>query len=131
MIQIRIEELVNAAGAKALERFFACGLSLPAWKSLRHLGAACDRELKLFQTKRDELMAKHAGKPMTNGGVEFADAEAAKTFAAEWQDLMALDIELPGNPIKLDDLQSGSLTAGDHVLLKSFFAADLHPEKLD
>jgi len=124
MITITIEQLVNAANTGSLKRFFECELSLPAWKALRHTAAACDRELAVFEKKRQAMIAQHEGKPAASGlGLEFATKEQAEAFAADWSAIMACAIsDLPGDPIKLDDIVSGKLTAADLARIAPFLA---------
>jgi len=122
MITITIEQLVAAANSGALKRLFECNLALGAWKSLRHTSAACERELVAFGQKRDALMSKYHGKPMSEGnGLTFTTKEDAQAFAEEWTALMKCEIsDLPGDPISIDDLLDGKLTPVDGALLKPF-----------
>ena len=124
MITITTEQLMAATYSGALRRFFECELSITAWKSLRHTASSCEKEMDLFQKKRDEMVAKHEGAVhSSNKGWNFPDAEKTSAFLAEWNELMKIVIDnIPGDPIRLDDIRNGSLAAADHQLLKPFIA---------
>jgi hypothetical protein len=123
MIKLTVNSLVKMAYSGGLKRFFACGLALPAWKALRHTAEACDREVIAFEKKRDELVARYGGKVRPEGnGWEFSAPEQAKQFGAELEELLRTEIEVPGSPVRQDDVQTGALTAEDGVSLAPFFA---------
>jgi hypothetical protein len=129
MITLTIEQLVmmfnappNSGQLSPIQRFFSCGLSLPAWKSLRHTAAACEQEIVVFNKKRDELSAKYKGEVVPGGqGIKFPDEASAQKFAAEWAELMKTEVTIVGDPIKVDDIQNGFLAPNDYRSLKPFF----------
>jgi len=126
MIQITYNQLADAAFAGTLTRFFACGLTVPAWKVTRHTPAAAATEMTAFEKKRNEVVAKYEGKPKPGGlGWDFPTPEKAKAFGAEFADLLKVEIELPGDKIKVDDILTfdakvGPLTPQDSAKLAPF-----------
>ncbi len=93
-----------------------------------------------FQKKRDALIASHEGKLLAGGqAIDFGDAAKATAFGEEFGKLTACEIEIPGDPILIEDIRSGVLVAADHTQLKPFFvpapaaavaAPPAEPEKL-
>ncbi len=128
MITLTIDQLVKMFGSPGpghmspIQRFFSCGLTLPAWKVLRHSAADCEKEMAAFIKKRDELQTKYGGTILPNNqGLSFSDKEKATAFAAEWEALLETEISIAGDPIKVNDIQTGSLTPNDYACLKPFF----------
>ena len=123
MIKLTIQQLLNAASSGAAGRFFACNLTIMAWRANRKTAKAFDEELKIFQAKRDEIMAKHEAvvDAKLPSQLQFPDKEKAATFAAEWGELMALEIEVPGEPLKMVDIVDGQLAQADDENLAPFF----------
>lgn len=119
-MKVTYQQLIQATATGALTRFFSCTLAIKAWKSNRKTAAVCDEELKIFQTKRDELIQKHQGIPNTNSSIDFPTADAAKAFETEWNALVAEEIDIPGEPVKLDDILSGELQQVDFANLAPF-----------
>jgi len=54
-------------------------------------------------------------------GWEFGKPEQAQVFGAEFEELLRTEVEVPGSPIRLDDVQTGALTGEDSIRLAPFF----------
>lgn len=130
MIKITIEQLVTAiahepgTGSGALGRLFACGLSISAWKANRKTAAACEGEFQSFQKKRDELIDRYGGQCVNENSLTFQDPEKAKAFADDWAALMAVEIEIPGEPLRMEDILTGQLRQTDAHVLRPFLVDD-------
>jgi heterodisulfide reductase subunit B len=130
MIKLTVKQLVDAATSRVtdpyqtgsvLSRFFA--LEKPVAVAWRNRGQikACTEEMKLYEERRLALCEKYGKKIEKTGNYMFEDPENAKKFAAELEELGKQPVEIPGEPIKLSELGTGSrLSESDASLIEMF-----------
>lgn len=83
---------------------------------LSRIAGAAEKEMQSFEKVRLELVKKHGDEKGDMWTVPPANLES---FQAEFDDLLTAEIELPGDPIKLDTLPEAiKLTALDLVRLE-------------
>jgi hypothetical protein len=60
------------------------------------------------------------GPPGSENSLTFQDPEKAKAFADDWAALMAVEIEIPGEPLRMEDILTGQLRQTDAHVLRPF-----------
>ena len=124
MIKLTVKQLVDAAtgnqSGSALSRFFA--LDKPVSVAWRNRGQikACTEEMKLYEERRIALCDKHGTKDETNGNYKF-EGDSLNAFRSELEELGKQIVDIPGEPIKLSELGTGSrLSESDANLIEMF-----------
>ena len=123
-ISLTVKQLVaateNTPGqTSALQKFLLCPKPTQVSWANRKLIVACNEEIKLYHEQRLSLCQKHGTlNPKTNR-FDFATPDDERIFNVALNTLQEQTCELPGTPVKIDDL-GGTLSEIDLALLEPF-----------
>ena len=124
MIKVTITDILN--GTEILQKLSNTGLKAKlAWQVSRLLKAV-DKEVQEFNETRMALIKKY-GEKDENGELITDDkgnckiiTENVEKFSAELNELVAAEIEINANKIKMDDLENIDFTPSEMVALEPF-----------
>lgn len=124
MIKIKLEQLINSTeGLKGLGQK---SLKARSAYAVGRILKAADAEMSSFNETRMELIRKYgekddAGELKTdeNGNVHIPP-EVLSTFNTELTDLLATEIEINANKIRIEDLENVEFTPGEMAQLDEF-----------
>ena len=124
MIKVTITDILN--GTEILQKLSNTGLKAKlAWQVSRLLKAV-DKEVQEFNETRMELIKKY-GEKDESGELITDDkgnckiiTENVEKFSAELNELVASEIEINANKIKMDDLENIDFTPSEMVALEPF-----------
>lgn len=128
MIKVKISDIIN--GADVLQKLANKELKARlAWQTAKLLKAA-DAELTSFNETRMNLIKKYgnkdeAGELITDekGNCRITE-ELAANFSSELNELLASDIEINANKIKISDLENFDFTPAEMNTLEPFIDFD-------
>jgi len=122
MIKTTVGKLVSASQGGCLARFLAIPKTIAAGHKNRKMPAAIREEMKLYAERIMALITKHGGVQTAQGASTYTFPAGIEPFQADENELKAQEIELPGEPMKLDDLLAGGLLEDDYDALGPFLA---------
>lgn len=124
MIKVTITDILN--GTEILQKLSSTGLKAKlAWQVSRLLKAV-DTEVQEFNTTRMELIKKYGEK---DGQGELITDEKGNCkiitdnidqFTSELNELVASEIEINANKLKMDDLENIDFTPSEMIALEPF-----------
>jgi len=115
------EKLVLAATSGALARFHGIRKTITAGHKNRKMPAAIREELAHYDEARKALVEKHGGFLATPDAKTYTFPEGqAEGFADDLKVLLAQEVDLPGEAVKLADLLDGGLLETDYSALEPF-----------
>lgn len=123
MIKLTLEKFAEALGSGAYRRFGGIRKAIAAGHNNRKVPEAVDKEWKHFIETRDGILKQFEGK-LNEDKTDFVYPDEEKKAAADkaLKELMALEVELPGEPMKLTDLLDGGLLESDYKFLEPFLS---------
>jgi hypothetical protein len=117
-ITVTLRELIRAAYTGAYQRFSRIRKTITAGHRNRRMPAAVGEEVKSYEEQRDAIAKQYGGKPnrLTNDYDWPEDKKEEATVALAT--LLEQHVDLPGCPIRVEDLLDGGLLEEDYDILK-------------
>ena len=115
-LKVTIGQLLASAESGALNKLMAEPLRAAVAFRLKKVAPAIDAELRIFNETRIELCEKYGTKSETADNYSIPDDKQAE-FQAEFQQLLATEVELRGKVISVFDLGDTKISVADLTAL--------------
>ena len=120
MIKVSYKQLLTVLASGTYGRFATIRKAITAGHKNRKVPAAIQEEVKHFNETRDGIVARFGGVlNVTKTDYDWPDGKKDEAVKA-MDELMAQEVELPGERIKMADLLDGGLCEGDYEPLEPF-----------
>jgi hypothetical protein len=117
-VNIKIEKLLDAV--QALNSLFSQKLPVRISYPISRMISLVNQEIKHTKELRNNIIEKLGNKTEQGFVIDKDDKEAVAEYEKQIADLLSIEIDLPIQPIKLQDIENAELTAFELDMLAGF-----------